>query len=49
MIKINEILKTYKLTAKRIEKIGKITIIDDGEKKYVYKESTKRNVQVGIR
>ncbi len=39
MIKINEILKTYNLTAKRIEKIGKITIIDDGEKKYVYKES----------
>ena len=39
MIKINEILKKYNLKAKKINKIGKVTIVDTDTEKIVIKKS----------
>ena len=38
MAKINEVLKKHNLPVKKIEKIKKVTIIDTGTVKYVYKD-----------
>ncbi len=37
MIKISEVLKNHNLTANRLEKKGKVTILDTDKGKYVYK------------
>ncbi len=43
MTKISEILRKHNLSTIRIEKIKKVTIIDTGEKKYVFKKGNINN------